>query len=196
MSESLIKECAMLRKALCFTVLVMIISTVGWAEWYKGNTHMHTTLSDGDSSPDVAVKWYKDHGYRFVVMTDHNKTGDAGMQAVYGEPGKFLVIVGNEISCSSEKKPVHLNAINPVDSIAPINDATIVATLQKNVSAIRGAGAVPIINHPNFMWAFGAGEMGQVTGWSLIEIHNCHPAVHNNGGIGKPSTEEMWDALL
>jgi len=177
-------------------ILVLTCSLPGWAEWYKGNTHTHTNISDGDSTPEVAAKWYKDHGYRFVVMTDHNKTGDGGMQAMYGEPGKFLVITGNEISCSSEKKPVHLTAIAPSDSLKQVNDSTRVITLQKNVSAIRRAGAVPIINHPNFIWAFGAEEMGQVTGWSLFEIQNSHPAVHNNGGIGKPSTEEMWDALL
>ena len=186
----------MMRGAAVAVILMLAFSSAGWAEWYKGNTHTHTNISDGDSSPDVAVKWYKDHGYRFVVMTDHNKTGDGGMQVVYGEPGKFLVITGNEISCSSEKKPVHLTAIAPSDSLNPVNDSTRVITLQKNVNAIRKAGAVPVINHPNFVWAFGAGEMGQVTGWSLLEIENSHPMVHNRGGIGKPSTEEMWDALL
>ena len=26
--------------------------------WYKGNTHTHTTYSDGDSPPEVVVDWY------------------------------------------------------------------------------------------------------------------------------------------
>jgi hypothetical protein len=28
--------------------------------WYKGNTHAHTTESDGDSPPEYVARWYKD----------------------------------------------------------------------------------------------------------------------------------------
>ena len=40
--------------------------------WYKGNTHTHTLNSDGDSTPDDVVRWYREHGYQFLVLTDHN----------------------------------------------------------------------------------------------------------------------------
>lgn len=40
--------------------------------WYKGQTHMHTLWSDGDAAPELAMKQYKDFGFDFVVMTDHN----------------------------------------------------------------------------------------------------------------------------
>ncbi|HZS07725.1 MAG TPA: hypothetical protein VFD58_23010 [Blastocatellia bacterium] len=40
--------------------------------WYKGNTHTHTLNSDGDSTPDEVVRWYREHGYHFLVLTDHN----------------------------------------------------------------------------------------------------------------------------
>ena len=40
--------------------------------WYKGNTHTHTLNSDGDSTPDDVVRWYREHGYRFLVLSDHN----------------------------------------------------------------------------------------------------------------------------
>ncbi|HUE85466.1 MAG TPA: hypothetical protein VMO26_05250, partial [Vicinamibacterales bacterium] len=36
--------------------------------WYKGNTHTHTLNSDGDSTPDDVVRWYREHGYRFLVL--------------------------------------------------------------------------------------------------------------------------------
>ena len=42
------------------------------ARWYKGNTHTHTTESDGDSTPDVVTRWYREHGYQFLVLSDHN----------------------------------------------------------------------------------------------------------------------------
>src|SRR5215475_3975379 len=28
--------------------------------WYKGNTHTHTVNSDGDSTPDEVVRWYRE----------------------------------------------------------------------------------------------------------------------------------------
>ena len=40
--------------------------------WLKGNTHTHTTYSDGDSAPEVVVDWYAEHGYDFLFLTDHN----------------------------------------------------------------------------------------------------------------------------
>ena len=35
----------------------------GSLRWFKGNTHTHTLNSDGDSSPDDVVRWYRDHRY-------------------------------------------------------------------------------------------------------------------------------------
>ena len=40
--------------------------------WYKGNTHTHTLWSDGDDFPEMAADWYKNHGYNFLVLSDHN----------------------------------------------------------------------------------------------------------------------------
>ena len=40
--------------------------------WYKGVTHFHTLWSDGNGAPEVAVQWYRDAGYDFVCVSDHN----------------------------------------------------------------------------------------------------------------------------
>src|SRR5262245_35808890 len=40
--------------------------------WYKGNTHTHTVNSDGDSTPVEVVRWYREHDYNFLVLSDHN----------------------------------------------------------------------------------------------------------------------------
>ena len=40
--------------------------------WYKGNLHTHTLWSDGDAPPEMIVSWYKDHGYDFLTLSDHN----------------------------------------------------------------------------------------------------------------------------
>lgn len=36
-----------------------------------GNAHTHSTLSDGRESPRRMIREYKNHGYDFVIMTDH-----------------------------------------------------------------------------------------------------------------------------
>ena len=42
------------------------------SNWYKGNIHTHTTKSDGDADPEVVVNWFMEHGYDFLVLSDHN----------------------------------------------------------------------------------------------------------------------------
>src|SRR5688500_17510951 len=67
--------------------------------WFKGNTHTHTLNSDGDSTPDEVVRWYREHGYHFVFLTDHNFITDvSALQALHGADDRFLVIKGEEVS--------------------------------------------------------------------------------------------------
>ena len=40
--------------------------------WYKGNLHTHSYWSDGDDYPEMIMSWYKEHGYHFLALTDHN----------------------------------------------------------------------------------------------------------------------------
>ena len=47
-------------------------STFAESQWWKGNLHTHSLWSDGDDYPEQIAKWYKDHGYHFLTLTDHN----------------------------------------------------------------------------------------------------------------------------
>jgi hypothetical protein len=40
--------------------------------WYKGNLHTHSLWSDGDDFPERIATWYRDRGYHFLAITDHN----------------------------------------------------------------------------------------------------------------------------
>ena len=40
--------------------------------WRRGNMHTHSLWSDGDNYPEMIAAWYRDHGYQFLVFTDHN----------------------------------------------------------------------------------------------------------------------------
>ncbi len=163
--------------------------------WHKGNTHTHTVESDGDSSPEYVARWYKDHGYDFLVLSDHNVLTDPGALAHLVD-STFILIPGEEVTSSFERKPVHVNGLNIARRVDPRGGPTLVATIQANVDAVREAEGVPHINHPNYRWAFGAAEIAQVENDRLLEIYNGHPLVHNEGGGGSPGLEEIWDQLL
>jgi len=40
--------------------------------WWKGNLHTHTFWSDGDDFPEMVADWYRDRGYHFLALSDHN----------------------------------------------------------------------------------------------------------------------------
>jgi hypothetical protein len=165
--------------------------------WYKGNLHTHTLNSDGDSTPHEVTTWYREHGYQFLVLSDHNYLSDpTGLNAVHGAKEQFLLIPGEEVTDRFDNKPIHVNAYNPSRLIEPQHGDTVTATIQNNVDEIRRASAIPSLNHPNFGWAISVEDMLPVKGLGLFEVYNGHPAVNNAGGGGALSLDEMWDALL
>lgn len=165
--------------------------------WYKGNTHTHTLNSDGDSIPDEVVRWYREHGYNFLVLTDHNfLTSTEALQALHGADERFLVIRGEEVTDRFGDRSLHVNGLDLDELVTPQGGASVTDVLQRNVDAIRRSGGVPHINHPNFRWSITTDELRQVRNNRLFEIFNGHPAVNNLGGGGVPGLEEVWDAIL
>ena len=112
------------------------------ARWFKGNTHTHTVNSDGDSTPDEVVRWYREHGYSFLVLTDHNYlTPTTGLNAVHGAPDKFIVIPGEEITMTVATKPVHVNGVAIASYVAPPSSPDdVVGAIQWSVDGVRRMG--------------------------------------------------------
>ncbi len=165
--------------------------------WYKGNTHTHTINSDGDSTPDEVVRWYRERGYNFLVLSDHNYLTEVdGLNAVFGAAGKFIVIKGEEVTDDFQKKPIHINGLNVKQLVEPQHGDSVTSTIQNNVNAIRRVEGVPHVNHPNFHWAIGADNLKATKNLRLFEIYNGHPQVNNLGGGGMPGLEAMWDDIL
>jgi hypothetical protein len=164
---------------------------------FKGNTHTHTLNSDGDSSPDDVVRWYREHGYHFLVLTDHNYlTSVEALNALQGASGKFLVLRGEEVTDRFEGKPLHVNGLNLANLVQPQGGTSVADVLQRNVDAIRRDRGVPHVNHPNFGWAMTAADLQQVKNNKLFEIFNGHPHTNNLGGGGVPGLEQIWDTIL
>jgi hypothetical protein len=165
--------------------------------WFKGNTHTHTLNSDGDSTPDEVVRWYREHGYQFLVLTDHNfVTSVDGLTALHGADERFLVVRGEEVTAKAGDKPVHVNGLDVERLVEAPTGASVGEVLQRAVDGIRGASGVPHINHPNFGWALTGRDLQQVRNNRLFEVFNGHPQVNQEGGGGVPGLEEMWDQIL
>jgi hypothetical protein len=165
--------------------------------WYKGNTHTHTLNSDGDSTPDDVVRWYREHGYQFLVLTDHNfVTSVDGLNALHGADEKYLVVRGEEVSSRAGDKPIHVNGLDVAQRVEPHTGPSVGEVLQRTVDGIRSASGVPHINHPNFQWALTRQDLQQVRNNRLFEIFNGHPQVNQEGGGGVPGLEEVWDQIL
>jgi len=165
--------------------------------WFKGNTHTHTLNSDGDSAPEDVARWYREHAYHFLVLSDHNYLTDvAGLNATIGARDQFILIPGEEVTDRFDGRPIHVNGLNVAELVPPQGGSSAAETVQRDVDAIRRASGVPHINHPNFQWALSADDLLRVRNDRLFEIFNGHPMVNNVGGGGLPGLEEIWDRLL
>jgi hypothetical protein len=234
--------------------------------WWKGNLHTHTLWSDGDDYPEMVVDWYKQNGYHFLAISDHNITleGEKWIEArppvamgadlrhrgggvvlekylarfgaawvaqreaagrrevrlktlaefrpLFEEPGRFLLIPSEEISTNWVRPktageperggPVHLNATNIRDRLAPITGEDALTVMQRNVDQVlaqrawTGQPMFPHLNHPNYLWGITAEELMRVQGERFFEVYNGHFEVHNAGDESHLGTEAMWDAIL
>jgi hypothetical protein len=198
------------RAALAALILFTATADAQSAKWFRGNTHTHTLNSDGDSPPDSVARWYRDHGYQFLFITDHEKLTDpAPLNGKFGQPGKFLLIAGQEVtqriadsSHYRATRQAHVNALGVREVVMPIGERGLArgismpAAYSDNVARIRAAGGIPQINHPNFVWSVRLADLVALPDSVLLEVANAHTGVNNAGDDVSPSTEALWDSLL
>ncbi len=164
--------------------------------WYKGNTHAHTVLcGHADSAPEAVAGWYLDHGFHFLVLSEHNQFIDpADVELPADRRADFILIPGEEIS---GPKAVHTTGMN-LDGLvdASFDSEHKHEIIRNHADGALAAGGIPILNHPNFGWSVKAEDMLPVEQLHHFELYNGHPAVHNEGDATHPSTEALWDSLL
>jgi hypothetical protein len=163
--------------------------------WYRGNTHAHSTRSDGDLPPEGVAAWYREHGYDFVCLTDHFVAPEPGLAASLSDGG-FLVIPGQELSALVNRIPVHVNAFGVEETVPEPKGMEVGSVLKEMTALARERTRVISVNHPNFYAAFGAAEMLDIDEPFLLEVWNGHPQVFNFGWPGRAGVESMWDELL
>jgi hypothetical protein len=201
------------------------------ADWYKRNGYNFLTLSDhnvlaegqrwiditpGKGTRELAVKKYVE---RFGASWVERRTKDVKkddktaaveqvrlkplveFRSILEEPGKYLLIQGEEITHKFAKNPVHMNGINLRDVITPTDGASVAETISVNLRQVeeqrkkKGLTSLAFLNHPNFGWGVKAEDM-LTEELKYFEIFNGHPGVKNYGDDTHVSVERMWDIVL
>ncbi len=164
--------------------------------WAKGNTHTHTTISDGNASPEEVVQWYKDHGYQFLVLSDHDRMAPLDFFEKNSD-ANFILIPGVELSVLRHKgnASIHLNAIGNRTPSKSIVRTKAGEALAENIDQIRKAGAIPQVNHPSFHLN-DRGAANVLIGTLLMETYNHSSRSDEMGSMHQPIFEAAWDVAL
>jgi hypothetical protein len=119
----------------------------------------------------------------------------------FHDPGKFLLIQGEEVSDAFQKIPIHMNATNLKELIVPRHGTSVAETIQNNTDALiaqrerTGQPMIIHLNHPNFGFGVTAEDLMRIRGEQFFEVYNGHPGVHNSGTAEHASTERIWDII-
>ncbi|UQA60115.1 PHP domain-containing protein [Polyangium aurulentum] len=170
--------------------------TLDVSSFLRGNIHTHSSWSDGDKHPKHVYAWYRNHGYAFVALTDHeNRASPETFKAL--ERKNFTIIAGEEITMTVDGHPVHVNGLCTRKTIAAGGRyPTKKEALAHAVESVRAQGGVALVNHPNFDWALTIDDVREARGAQLLEIWSGHPYVNTEGDAERPSHEAIWDTLL
>lgn len=197
-------------------------------DWYRRHGYHFVALTDHNILPDetrwmavveaerrgASLERYRERmGDAWVETRIRRDTLEFRLRAPsefasrFEEPGRFLVVPGEEISDNFEGMQVHLNGLNLVRTIPPQGGASVAELLDNNVTAVREQGVetgrkvYAQANHPNFEWAIEAGELSGLAGVdpdgpAFFEIYNGHFLAHNAGDSTHPSADRKWDLAL
>ncbi|GKX27715.1 phosphotransferase [Vallitalea longa] len=170
--------------------------------FFKGNLHTHTTVSDGAFSPQETAKLYKDAGYDFLALTDHDIYGK------YDELNSedFIVLPamekGKMAPNPSRNLGFHLSAIDDptvkvkeryshLDNFTEREKWEGLLTVQNKINEMREKGNIVIYNHPE--WSMHTYDMlEQLDGYFALEIYNHGSEFNTSGSYGA----SFWDYLL
>lgn len=164
-------------------------------EFQKGNLHTHSSVSDGDVPPAAVYAWYREHGYNFVALTDHNTLVDPKTYA-HLERDDFKLLTGEEITMSGAGRQVHVNGVCIREAISGGGFDTARHALDHAIGEIEKQGGLALVNHPNFDLGLTADDVADTRGASLLEIASGHPYVYQLGTDGRPSHEAVWQTAL
>ena len=131
--------------------------------WYKGNTHAHTTRSDGLLAPEEVARLYQRAGYDFLAITDHWNAGPTE------HLGDMLLLTGAEYDFSFPNQVLHVVGVFPDQASA--RGLHMGMDHRKWIDRINRAGGVAIAAHPS--WSLNMPEfLFNLSGVCAAEVYN------------------------
>jgi len=139
-------------------------------EYRKVQLHCHTTESDGRFDPRELLRMYKEAGYTFVFITDHNRVTRCDDL----NDDTFLALPGTEDTVSYLLPPLgpHLGRLF-------VDQPTRRGTAQERIDRTAEEGGLAALCHPSWTGNLWTGTWSQraVTGlraYNFVEIVNPH----------------------
>ena len=108
--------------------------------WFKGDTHLHTTNSDGVLHQYELIESCKKRGLDYIIITDHNFNT---LESSYSSDG-LTVIQGQEITGENG----HVNIWGAAVPFNPPYDLSSIDRYKKITEASKIVGATISVNHP------------------------------------------------
>ena len=132
---------------------------------YKGNLHLHTTLSDGRKTPLEAALLYEQAGYDFLAFTDHRS-----LTLLPEYRGRMVLLNGIELDEEPNRSElIHLLGIGMGEELMTRLVPGI--SSQKAIDLIRECCGVCFLAHPH--WSMNRPEtIKALKGLSGVEIFN------------------------
>lgn len=109
-------------------------------KWYKGDTHLHTTNSDGNMSLQTLISECKKIGLEYIMITDHNFNS---VPSSYFDDD-LLVIQGQELT----NEPGHVNVWGKKVPHEPPHKLDTFEDYDLLIKMCKDVGATVSLNHP------------------------------------------------
>lgn len=161
-------------------------------QWLRGILHCHSTVTDGSFSPEELVRIYKEAGYSFLTISDHNIL-KLHKQL---EDEDFVLLSGLEHDLAyTDDKCVHLVGTMPAGREATGYDCRRYSpeelSAQQLTDMMKADGQFVGLAHP--VWSrMDMDEVLELEGFDGIEVYNSDSEHHSRGGLG----EIFWEMLL
>jgi len=176
--------------------LKSVVVTVSGAGMYSGNTHSHSTYSDGKSTLEENREAMMSCGHSFIYATDHNTTRYFEELSEYEEKCReenFLHIPGWEYTT----KNGHSIAYGSTETVPPENiyERNNIELWQKFVDNMTDKNTIVYFAHPFEAprYEFGDDVLCGIKGITGVEAwngYNYHALAYQNR-----KNFEIWDAL-
>jgi len=150
--------------------------------WFKGNTHLHSTASDGGKTFAELADLYASAGYHFLFRTDHWVASDVAHDAA---SYPLLWLDGIELDGQDHTGAVfHVVCLGRLDGVSPDHG------FEAGLLAAKKRGVLTILAHPH--WCGNSTEDALRWSFDGVEIYNhvCHWLNGKSGGL------VHWDAAL